>query len=131
MTDEEALLTLGLLVIEVRERDRDNRVQAAEKIGLNYKTLQDVEKGHRLPNRSTLSAIERAYGWSEGSLLGIWEKRRSLEFGSVHAVDLRLKPSEIPVPLAKASELSTEELLAELSFRVLVMSRQEQKEDSQ
>jgi DNA-binding XRE family transcriptional regulator len=130
MTDEEALMTLGLLVVETRTKLGENRVQTSERIGLNYRTLQDVEKGHRLPNKSTLGAIERAFGWSEGSLLGIWENRRSLEFGSVHPVDLQLKPWEIQVPMAKASELTTEELLAELSFRVLVMSRAEQREDS-
>lgn len=129
MTDEEALMTIGHLVIEAREALALNRVLAAEKIGVNYRTLQNVERGERLPNRTTLAAIERAYGWSEGSLLGIWDRRASIEFGSTHPVDLRLSPSEIAVPLAKARELTTEELLAEINFRVMVMSRTEQKED--
>jgi len=131
MTDEEALLTIGMLVVEVREKLGENRVQSAERVGVNYRTLQNVENGHRLPNRTTLAAIERAYGWSEGSLLGVWENRHNLEFGSVHPVDLQLKPWEMKVPMVKASELTTEELLAELSFRVLVMSRAEQREDSE
>lgn len=130
MTDEEALITIGLLVIEGRDAQGWTRAVAAERIGLNYRTLQDVERGKRLPNKTTLQGIEKCYGWSEGSLLRLWEDRKAKEFGITHQADLRLSPAEIEVPLAKARELSTEELLAELSFRVLVMSRAEQKEDS-
>lgn len=126
MTDEEAHMTIGLLVVEAREAKGWNRVMAAEKIGINYRTLQNVEHGKRLPNKTTLAGIERGFGWYEGSLLEMWNRRSRIEFGTVHEYDLRPKPKDIPVPLAKASELTTEELLAELSFRVLVMSRQEQ-----
>lgn len=126
MTDEEAYMTIGLLVVEAREARGWNRVMAAERIGVNYRTLQNVERGVRLPFRTTLAGIERGLGWVEGSLTELWNNRKKLEFGSVHEYDLRPKPKDIPVPLAKASELTTEELLAELSFRVLVMSRHEQ-----
>jgi DNA-binding XRE family transcriptional regulator len=129
MTDEEALMTIGLLVIESREAAGWTRAVAAERIGLNYRTLQDVEKGKRLPNKTTLQGIEKTYGWSQGSLLRLWEDRKNVEFGATHHTDLRLSPAEIEVPLAKARELTTEELIAEISFRVLVMSRAEQKED--
>jgi transcriptional regulator with XRE-family HTH domain len=129
VTNEEAMLTIGLLVVEARERLGYNRKISADKIGLNYRTLSDVERGERLPNKSTLAAIERAYAWSEGSLLRLWENRKQLVFGNVTIEDLRVKPHEIEVPLAKASELSTEELLAELNFRVMMMSRGQQHED--
>ena len=122
-------MTIGLLVIEARVARGRHRVKASNEIGINYKTLQSVEHGKRLPNKVTLTGIERGFGWSEGSLTEIWMNRQNLEFGSVKAYDLRPKPSDIPVPLAKASELTTEELLAELSFRVLVMSRHEQSQD--
>lgn len=126
MTDEEALLTIGILVTEAREHEGWQRTVAAERIGINYRTLQDVERGKRLPNKTTLAGIERGYGWSEGALLRLWENRKNLEFGATRLADLRLHPSEIPVPLVKASHLTTEELLAELSFRVLVLSRHEE-----
>lgn len=130
MTDEEALLTIGQMVVDARDAEGWTRAVAAERIGLNYRTLQDVERGRRLPNKTTLAGIEKAYGWSSGALLRLWEDRKNLEFGSAHISDLRLHPSEIPVPLVKAQDLSTEELLAELSFRVLVLSRTAQREDN-
>lgn len=130
MTNEEAMLTIGLLVVEARERLGYNRKVAADRVGLNYRTLSDVERGERLPNKSTLSAIERTYAWSEGALLRLWDNRKQIPFGSLTIEDLRVKPHEIEVPLAKASELSTEELLAELNFRVMMMSRGQQHEDN-
>lgn len=131
MTDEEALVTIGQMVVDARDAEGWTRAVAAERIGLNYRTLQDVEKGKRLPNKTTLAGIEKAYGWSAGALLRLWEDRKNIEFGNTHISDLRLHPSEIPVPMLKAKDLTTEELLAELSFRVLVLSRNEHREDHQ
>jgi len=128
VTNEEAMLTIGMLVVEAREKLGENRKYAADKIGLNYRTLESVERGERLPNKTTLAGIERAYGWSLGSLMNLWDNRQNLDFGSVTLADLRIKPHEIEVPVLSARDLSTEELLAELSFRVLMLSR-DQHED--
>lgn len=119
-------MTIGTLVTEAREKLGLNRKQASELIGLNYRTLQSVEHGIRLPNRTTLAAIERAYEWAPGVLLELWDNRVNLEFGKVLGTDLRALPKHINVPLIKASDLTTEELLAELSFRVLMLSRDQQ-----
>lgn len=129
VTNEEAMLTIGMLVVEAREKLGETRKYAADKIGLNYRTLESVERGERLPNKTTLAAIERAYDWSLGSLMNLWDNRSNLEFGRIVQADLRIKPHEIPVPVVRARDLSTEELLAELSFRVLMLSRDQQQED--
>lgn len=116
-------MTIGLLVSEARVKTGENLTTAANRLMINYQTLRSVEQAERLPKKITYQCIERGYGWSEGSLMRLWDRRDKLVFGEVTVEDLLPSLEEIDVPLMKARDLTTPELLAELSFRVLMMSR--------
>lgn len=128
VTNEEALMTIATLASEARQKTGETLNAAAQRMLINYQTLRSVEQAERLPKRSTYRALERGYGWAEGSLMRLWDRRQETEFGSVTAEQLLPDVGEIDVPLSKARDLTTPELLAELSFRVLMMSRGQEEE---
>ncbi|MGZ4659841.1 MAG: helix-turn-helix domain-containing protein [Arthrobacter sp.] len=122
MTDEEMMLSLGLLVKESRKAKGHHAKQAAAEIGIANSTLRVLESGssRRMPTTSTLRSIEFYFGWREDSLRECWEKRREIPFGSL-TLDM-LRPAK-PTGVLKASHLTDQELMAELSFRFLMRDR--------
>lgn len=134
------LLTIGELCREAREKTGMTRRVAARLIGVDERTMRNLESQHiRFPIKSTRHAIERTYGWAQGSLMNLWEQRGMLTFGDVTEEMLpktpfaegteKLKDLFTPIdpqgPLAKARDLSTKELLAELTFRVMMMENRQ------
>lgn len=132
MTDEEALITLGALLRQAREDAGQSRREAAEIAGIAAGTLSGFELGQRLPNKGTLMAIESAYGWRLGSIAEIWEVRHGLDAESITPALLAPTPVKPPAPKSitltrawAAADLTDAELLAELSFRVLMRDTRE------
>lgn len=133
VTDEEMLLTIGELCHNARDKAGLTRLAAARKMGIDERTVRNVENQCKsYPTRSTRRALEGLYGWVPGSLGHLWDERATLTFGEVTEGMLPKtpfasrgavigKPEDIVPPLAKAQDLTTKELLAELSFRVLMM----------
>jgi DNA-binding XRE family transcriptional regulator len=123
MTDEECQMTIGMLVTEAREASGRNREDTAQRLGLASITLRRVENGDPIA-KSTLMALERGFDWRQGSLTELWERRRSIPFGQVTSDYVKAPEAPAAVkPVARAAELTTAELMAELSFRFLMMEQ--------
>jgi len=124
MTDEEALMTLGVITTAARDKTGHTRQYVADAMGINYRTLGGLERAElrssKGPNPATLRAVERFYGWREGAMREFWENRRNHKFGSVTVEDFQ--PPE-PVGLTTAAHLTDKELMAELNFRFLMRDR--------
>lgn len=127
-------MTLGILATDAREARGWNRNQAARLMGVTHQTLSNVEAGGpRPPGRNTRESIERVYGWRRGCIQELWDNHEGLEFGSITAGFVspgRLRPATPTAPavltltpVAKAADLTTAELMAELSFRILIMDQ--------
>ena len=136
VTDDEMKLTISIMVAEARDRLGWDRKKAAVNTGLAYNTLSDLERTGGKPSSTTRKKLELGYGLRPGSLGELWAARRDLEFGSV-TLDTLLDPHARPrswgttntgkaspilviAPARRASELSDQELMAELSFRFLM-----------
>lgn len=117
------LITLGLLVREVRDDLGDNRKEAARKMALGYQTLQMIESAglRTVPNRSTLRAIEAYCGWRPGVLGELWERRRNIEDGELSQEDLKPLPDQ---GVLEARHLTDEQLIHELTFRLIMKNTQ-------
>lgn len=61
-------LRLGRRLRELRKNARLTQEQAAEQAGLDWKTLQDFERGETNPTVASLVAIADAYGISLSEL---------------------------------------------------------------
>ena len=124
MTDEEAILTLGEITTAAREKEGSTRQAAADAMGINYRTLGSLERAElktpKGPLALTCRAVEKFYGWRDGSLREFWENRRKYTFGDVTE---ELFHVEEPQGLVKASELTDEELMNELHFRFIMRDR--------
>jgi hypothetical protein len=124
MTDEEAMLTLGEITTAARLKTGSDRVHVAEKMGINYRTLASLERAElktaKGPLALTTARVEKFYGWRDGSMREFWENRRQYTFGEVTE---ELFHPEDPKGLAKASELTDEELMSELHFRFIMRDR--------
>jgi hypothetical protein len=124
MTDEEALMTLGVITTAARDKTGHTRQYAADAMGINYRTLGGLERAEgktpKGPLASTLRAVEDFYGWREGSMREFWENRRTYKFGSVTEEDF-LPPA--PTGMLEAAHLTDQQLMNELSFRFLMRDR--------
>jgi len=119
VTDEETLTALGLLAQKARNAKGVHKKAAAAAMHLNEGTLYTLEYGktRSLPNPGTRTSVEAYYGWRHGSIQDLWDMRRDLRFEDV---SLELMRPGKPTGLAKASELTDQELMAELNFRFLM-----------
>ena len=118
-------MALGLIAAEAREARGLYRQTAAERMGLNYQTLGTFESASRatLPKLSSRTAIEKFYGWRLGSILEIWGRRREIPFGSLTEADLLAPLPPEKTGLLEARHLTDEQLINELSFRLLMRDR--------
>jgi transcriptional regulator with XRE-family HTH domain len=133
------LLTIGELCRAARDKAGLTRLAAARMMGIDERTVRNLENQCKsYPTKSTRRAVEALYGWVPGSLGHLWDQRGRLAFGEVHDGMLPRTPfakagaligdpeEDGQAPLAKAQDLTTKELLAELSFRVLMMENEQQ-----
>ena len=115
-------MALGLIAMEARESRDLYRMTAADKIGINYKTLSDFEGGRRagIPATGSRTAIEVFYGWRLGAIRDIWDRRHEIPFGSLTEGDLKPIPGPEKTGLLEAKHLTDQQLINELSFRLLM-----------
>jgi len=98
----------------------------AERAGINSKTLWSAETGSRFPHDVNQLKIEVALGWRHGAIAEAWAERENLDPENLTVEWMRAGgesaswgelAQQKQAPLAKAINLTDEELLAELSYR--------------
>lgn len=133
MTDEEAIMTLAVITTAARDKTGHTRQYVADAMGINYRTLGGLERGEgktpKGPAGATMRVVEEFYNWRKGCLREFWENRRNIKFGSVTVEDFQPEPGPKETGLIKASHLTDDELMSELSFRFLMRDRRHFDED--
>lgn len=126
MNESEILEHLGLLIQNARMEMQQSQIAFSKEIGLNVQTLRTMERGERMAQSVAQAKVEKGLGWRTGAIREIWDDRANLSIEQVTLDEMRRgagEPSfqEIEngngTPVMKASLLSDEELLAELSYR--------------
>jgi hypothetical protein len=127
VNDIEALKTIGRLVASARVQEGKTQVVFAKEAGIDVKTLRTLETGDRLLHDTKLHAVEKVLGWRAMSIRQIWDRREDIDLSLVTTDDMKLGAqqeswdeldAETGKPVTKASQLTTEELLMELQYRV-------------
>lgn len=127
VNDTETLELLGQLIQKARMELQTSQIAFAEQIGLNVQTLRTMERGERLTQSVAQAKVEKGLGWRTGSIKEIWDDREDLVAENVTLDEMRrgatepsfqeLEKNGNEAPVMKASMLSDEELLAEISYR--------------
>jgi DNA-binding XRE family transcriptional regulator len=127
VNESETLELLGTLITNARMEQQTSQIQFAESIGLNVQTLRTMERGDRLTQSVAQAKVEKGLGWRTGAIRDVWEEREHLSPEAVTLDEMRRgagEPSFQEIenggkesPVMKASLLSDEELLAEISYR--------------
>ena len=127
MKDSEALALIGQLVVNARVEQKKSQLAFSKEAGVDVQTLRSIEKGIRLPLDVNQGKIERALGWRAGAIRDTWDEREHTPKHNVTLEEMRrgagestwaeLEQEHNGGPVIKASLLSDEELLAELSYR--------------
>ncbi len=129
----EALQTIGRLIKEERLAQGLSQVQLAKQAGTAIKTVRTLESGTRRTQEINQRKLEHALGWRAGSMSEILKGKSSFAPDQITPDDMRSsedprQPSgprvTVPAaPIARASHLSDEELLAELTYRMMHRNR--------
>lgn len=118
---------IGRLVATARVQEGKTQVVFAKEAGIDVKTLRALETGDRLLHDTKLHAIEKVLGWRAMSIRQIWDRREDIGLEAIVTDDMKLGAhqeswdeidAETGKPVTKASQLTTEELLMELQYRV-------------
>ncbi|MGC0237323.1 transcriptional regulator [Arthrobacter sp. SD76] len=127
MNESEALKHLGHLIQIARVEIQRSQNMFAKDIGLNVQTLRAMERGDRMVQDLAQAKVERGLGWKTGAIREVMEDRENLAPDMVTLEELRRGAGEPTFQemenggdksrVMKASHLSDEELLAELSYR--------------
>lgn len=127
MNDTEALEVIGHLIQNARMEMQISQIAFADRIGLNVQTLRKMERGDGLAQSVAQGKVEQGLGWRTGSIRQIWNDRADLTADHVTMDEVKRGADEESFreierngnhsPVMKASLLSDEELLAELSYR--------------
>lgn len=128
--NERAINALGALVKEARVARGLSQRQFAEIAGVDYKTLGSFERGDRTPRDISLAKIEVTLGWRKGSIERELNESTFERIESLTVADMEGAPGEDSwedlaekngtngnSPVKRASLLTDEELLAEISYR--------------
>jgi transcriptional regulator with XRE-family HTH domain len=132
--NERAIKTLGALVKEARVARGLSQRQFAEIAGVDYKTLGSFERGDRTPRDISLAKIEVTLGWRKGSIERELNESTIERIDILTVADMEGAPGEDSWedlaekhagangihgngPVKRASLLTDEELLAEISYR--------------
>jgi transcriptional regulator with XRE-family HTH domain len=130
VNDKEALERIGHLIRDARKHHGESMAALAKRAGINSKTLWSAEKGERFPHDANQLKIERALGWRDGSITEAYQRREDMapenltlewmraggDSASWGELAAQLQPPQV-APLARAINLSDEELLLEISYR--------------
>lgn len=123
MDDTQALEMIGRLITEAHRARYPSRRQFALATGMDVKTITTAEKGTRELHPTTQRRIEDALGWRRGVIGELWEHRAELTPGTITMADMERGAEDNdpegtkPTVVHRASQLTDEELLAELSYR--------------
>jgi hypothetical protein len=125
MNDTETLKAIGDLITEARKDRFPSRRQFAKAAGVDIKTAVTAEAGEREIHPNTQRRIEQALGWRKGSIEDIWMHRMEIPAESLTVQEMERGAGEETwedleaksVSVTRASQLTDEELLAELSYR--------------
>lgn len=127
MKDNELLQHLGNLIKKARMQRQISQIKFAEQIGMDAKTIRAMERGDRFVQSVARAKVERAFGWRTGAIQEIWDDREHLTPESITLEEMSrgfeeetfqdIENGGQQSPVMKASLLSDEELLAELSYR--------------
>lgn len=127
VNDIEALKVIGRLVVSARVQQGKTQVGLAKEAGVDVKTLRTLEGGDHLLQDTKLHAIEKVLGWRAMSIRQVWDVRDHIDLDSVTTDDMKLGSqhggwgelaAEASKPVTKASQLTTEELVLDLLYRV-------------
>ena len=126
MNDKEALEKIGHLIRDARKHLGESMAALADRAGINSKTLWSAETGSRFPHDVNQLKIEKALGWRHGAIAEAWAERETLDPENLTQEWMRAGgdsaswgdlAAQKAAPLAKAINLTDEELLTELSYR--------------
>lgn len=126
MNEKETLEHIGALIQLARMDVQKSQIAFAKEIDLNVQTLRTMERGDRMVQSVAQSKVEKGLGWRTGAIREVWEERENLTPEQVTLEEMRRGAGEQTFqeiengsnrPVMKASLLSDEELLAELSYR--------------
>jgi transcriptional regulator with XRE-family HTH domain len=128
--DAEALEIIGALIKEGRLHKDLRQLPFAKFAEVDPKTLASMEKGTRVAWETNQRKVEKALGWRAGSIQEVLDNaadtpRESVTLASMQEgageaswQDLDREINGAPEqPVTRASQLTDEELLAELSYR--------------
>lgn len=126
MDDNETLQAIGRLIAEGWNARYPSRRQFAIALGIDVKTIMDAEKGKRALSSNTQRIFEKSLGWRRGSIDDVWKHRieipaehltlAEMERGAGHDTWEDLEQG-VKGTATRASQLTDEELLAELQYR--------------
>jgi DNA-binding XRE family transcriptional regulator len=127
---EQVLKTIGRLVIDGRLELGMGQLPFAKLTKVDVKTLNSIETGRRAPRDVTQRKIEMALGWRAGSIQQVLDEGEHIKHealtlkemadgaGEPTWQELDTSPSHhYSGPVKRASQLTDEELLAEVSYR--------------
>ena len=129
----EALQTIGRLIKEERLAQGISQVQLAKQAGTAIKTVRTLESGTRRTQEINQRKLENALGWRAGSVSEVLKGKSTFAPDQITHDDMRTTDGSrqassprMAVPAAsnaRASHLSDEELLAELTYRMMQRNR--------
>ena len=127
MNEQETLEHIGSLIQLARMEHQKSQLAFSKEIDMNVQTLRTMERGDRMVQSVAQAKVEKGLSWRIGSIREIWEDRDNLTPDMVTLEEMRRgagEPSFVELEnggdktrVMKASLLSDEELLAELSYR--------------
>lgn len=128
--DADMQQAIGQLIQESRVERGFSQLRLAKEAGVDVKTLRSMEDGSRWASDVTRAKIEQVFGWRKGAMQDLWNDREHLPLKSVTLTELQRGAGEptweeletedagkASGPVRRASQLTDEELLAELSYR--------------
>jgi transcriptional regulator with XRE-family HTH domain len=130
VNESQALELIGKLIREGRMEQGMTKLRFVAKAGIDYKTLTSMEAGARKPQFTNQRKVEHALGWREGIITDVLEHAAeytewsiTLDFmregqGEATWQDLDREESSLVRPVTRAGELSNEEILGELAYRL-------------
>jgi transcriptional regulator with XRE-family HTH domain len=114
MSKHDPYEVLGRLVIQGRGRLDQSQAKLSRESGLDPRTIRKFEQGDsRDVFKTKYTQLERALGWREGAVLEVLNADQE-KLNALRAEHLL----EVNAAVARASALTIEELLMELTYRV-------------
>lgn len=105
-----------LIDLAIRRRHESYRGFADRNSPLNVKTLMSAIRSERKPIARSLGLIEDGLGWEPGTIEWLWEHHEQLALSDLDPANPM--GAGLPSKVMRASDLSNEELFAEVTYRM-------------